>query len=788
MRPQVSRSICLLVCVLVFGISTLAASNAVPLLNPVVPSATAPGGAAFSLSVTGTGFVSGSAVNWNGSPRTTTFVSSSKLSAAITAADIAVPSTSTITVVSPGPGGGTSNAQFFEVAYATSIIYFSSRDVTGQVNLTSPVAGGDFNKDGKQDLVVASGGYVYVLAGNGDGTFQPAVGSAGPTNSTITQIQVADVNGDGKLDLIVSGAKSTTAFVATMLGNGNGTFQAPIETDFSGTSAPSMVLADFNGDGILDLAYTTALSVQTLLGNGDGTFHVGPSTALTQIARAAVAVGDFNVDGKIDLVISAFDPSSQGFNYIATLPGNGDGSFGSLTQVPGSGTSFVGAITAVVGDFNGDGKLDIATAIQTSGSLNQGFINISIGNGDGTFQAASSVPNVGTVTTPLLLGDFNGDGHLDLATGGFFYFGQGDGTFPVMQGSSGAPTFVLAGDLNGDGNLDVVDATVTLHGSTVLTALGLELQIPPTPDFKGVVSPLSTALVPGGSVSFSINLTPLYGFTGDVTIGASGLPAGITPSYSPVTVHGGSGTAIVTLTASGAVQLGSYTVTLTGSSGNITHSSTLPLNVVAVVGDFAGSVSPTTQNITLLSGVTMYTVSISPIGGFTAPVDLTASGLPPGATSSFSQPTITGGTGTSTLQVNTSGTTPAPSISAITITGTSGPLTHSTIVYLGVTSTGGNFTGTITPSQTVTAGSNATYSVGLQPLEGGAGDVTLTVSGLPAGATGVFSPTVITGGSGSSTLTVTTTTGTTPPGTYSLLVTMTGSGVLHQSAVTLTVD
>jgi hypothetical protein len=146
--------------------------NPVPFLNPIAPAAIAPGGPAFSLIVTGTGFVPGSVVKWKGSPRTTTFVSSSQLTAAISAADIATPGTAAITVVSPAPGGGTSNQQFFQVALAVPALYWSSRDVTGKVPLTSLVAGGDFNNDGKYDVAVALGGVVYVLLSNGDGTFQ----------------------------------------------------------------------------------------------------------------------------------------------------------------------------------------------------------------------------------------------------------------------------------------------------------------------------------------------------------------------------------------------------------------------------------------------------------------------------------------------------------------------------------------------------------------------------------------------------------------------------------------
>lgn len=762
-----------------------ATPNPVPTLNPIVPAATAPGGAAFSLKVTGSGFVSGSVVEWKGSPRTTTFVDSSHLSAAISASDIASPTTATITVVSPAPGGGASNQEFFQVAFAVPQVYWSSRDITGKVPLTSLVAGGDFNNDGKYDVAVAAGGVVYALLSNGDGTFQSAIGSVGPANSTITALHAFDVNNDGNLDLIVTGKQGSSSFVATMLGNGNGRFQAPINTLFLGLSSPNAVFGDFNGDGILDFAFLGASSIQTMLGNGDGTFHAGPSTPISLIGTAAIAAGDFNGDGKLDLVASVYDPFTTGFFEIGVFPGNGDGTFGAVNIVPGSGTSYVGAITAAIGDFNGDGILDIASAYQTVGPVNQGFITVSLGNGDGTFQSGYYVPNVGNITTPLLVGDFNGDGKLDLATGGFFYFGQGNGTFPTSDGSTGAPTFVLAGDVNNDGELDVVDETVTLQGSTTLTSIGLELQVTPFPDFKGVVGPLSTTLVPGHSVSFTVTLQPLYGFTGDVTLGVTNLPNGVTPSYSPVTVHGGSGSSTITLTASNSVALGTYYLTLSGNSGAITHSTTVPVAVNLSAGDFYGSISPTAQNIKP-GQTTTYQITLFPTGGYNADITLSVSDLPPGAIASFSQNPVHGGSGSSTLSVSLPISSPQPQIYAFQITGTSGILTHTTTAYLGVSSSGGDFTGTITPTQTVVAGGTASYSVNLTSINGGAGDVNLTVSGLPAGATASFTPSAIPGSSGSSTLSVVTTSGTTP-GSYALVVSLAGAGVIHLDGVNLTV-
>src|SRR5215472_1332850 len=414
----------LVVCVICVAAEPILAttSNPVPHLDPIVPTSAAPGGPAFTMTVTGTGFVSGSTVLWNGGARTTTFVSASKLTAAIPASDVATPGTATITVASPGPGGGTSNFQFFHVVTAAAQQFWTVKDVTGSISLTSQIASGDFDNDGKLDLTAAIGPTVWVSLSNGDGTFKPGIPSSGPAG-TITSIQLADVNGDGKLDLIVSGSKnSTTAFAATMLGNGDGTFQAPIESDFAGLRIPKeVVLADLNGDGVLDLAFASGMNVQTLLGKGDGTFQTGPATTLNEIPLAVTATGDFNKDGKADLVVTVYDLFTTGFDFVVLLPGNGDGSFAAQEMVNGSGSSFVGSITAAVGDFNGDGNLDIATAIQTTGATIQGFIQIALGNGDGTFRAAPNVPNVTSVTTPLLVADVNGDGNLDLGTGGYTF-------------------------------------------------------------------------------------------------------------------------------------------------------------------------------------------------------------------------------------------------------------------------------------------------------------------------------------------------------------------------------
>jgi hypothetical protein len=178
------------------------AQKPVPLINqPLVPDTAVPGGKGFTLTVNGTGFVSGSTVNWNGSALATTFVSGSQLTATVPASDIVKASTASITVVNPGPGGGTSNAAFFPVTLPISIALHGTEVTT----LSGPetVATGDFNGDGKLDLAVGENGSnsVSILLGNGNGTFRAQVDYAvglGPSS-----VVVGDFNGDGKLDLAV---------------------------------------------------------------------------------------------------------------------------------------------------------------------------------------------------------------------------------------------------------------------------------------------------------------------------------------------------------------------------------------------------------------------------------------------------------------------------------------------------------------------------------------------------------------------------------------------------------
>lgn len=274
---------------------------------------------------------------------------------------------------------------------------------------------------------------------------------------------VGDFNGDGIPDL--AAPDSATGVVAVFLGKGDGTFQ-PAKFASTGTGSMPLALAaaDFNADGKLDLAVALGNqgAVAILLGNGDGTFQ--PPRLVTTAGSAlyhpvALTVGDFNHDGRLDIA------TANNTLGASVLLGTGDGSFQPYRLLGSSdGPTWIAA-----GDFNDDGDLDVA--ITTSSNT----VDISLGNGDGTFRAYTSVAT-GSGTNPqsIAISDLDNDGNLDLIVACYganavgVLLGNGDGTFlPIELYPAGAePIAVTIGDLNLDG---IPDLVVTNLGSNSLS-------------------------------------------------------------------------------------------------------------------------------------------------------------------------------------------------------------------------------------------------------------------------------------------------------------------------------
>ena len=456
-----------------FCVSLFAQQNPVPFVNqPLIPASVAPGGSGFTLTVNGTGFVSGSTVDWNGSPRTTTFVSSSQLTAAISSSDIATAMTASLTVASPAPGGGASNIVFLPVREPSTFVSLNATSI-GTQEFPNTVVAGDFNRDGNQDIAsltnAPNGGAwaIFIFLGNGDGSFRQGATYSGAGNPN--GVLSADVNGDGDEDLIVAGLRDSknNLSLGVFLGNGDGTFQ-PLSL-YPGNAYYSGVIGDFNRDATLDVAFATGNQVCVFPGNANGSFGENICTVLSQSDFEYQTVGDFNSDGKLDLALTGYNSSGGTNTYsIVVLLGNGDGTFRTLQQYFLGSTSVYGLTTA---DFNGDGNLDLAVA-----DSRDSLVLIFPGKGDGTFSPPSYYP---TAYAPSFVStaDLNGDGKLDLMVAGYGYdfasasvlLGNGDGTFqPYLDFDASEVLDFAIADFNNDGKFDAAFANGSLNTITLL--------------------------------------------------------------------------------------------------------------------------------------------------------------------------------------------------------------------------------------------------------------------------------------------------------------------------------
>ena len=627
--------------------SCFAQSNPVPFVNqPLVPGAVAPGGPEFSLTVHGAGFVPGSIVYWNGAPLATSFVSAGKLTAVVPAEIVSTAGTVNVTVVSPSPGGGSSNPVPFTIIEPTLNPVFGALPVAGT---TSPInlVTADFNHDGIADLAVIDQapapscnyqyygvGSIAILLGNGDGTFTkrstlcfPDYLGEIPQRLDVT----GDLNRDGNVDLIADyNYDASGDHLATYYGNGDGTFTAPPDAPVARalTSTPfqnirSLALGDFYGNGQLNIAESEVESngaaVVLLLPESDSLLFSGAGTGAGPLSS-----GDFNGDGVLDLG----DGSGFGSDSLKMFLNAGNGTFTQLPDVPfGNGTSMVS------GDFNGDGILDLATT-------NGNSVSVLLGNGDGTFVEKGGQPTSAQTNVDLITADFNGDGKLDLAVIDStnvvsIWLGNGDGTFQAPVDSTGRGDGVVAADFNGDGRMDLAVtnsdlATVTLLLQAMPTC-GNPSQnspysgiynVPPTKlplvitwtnptagcvlhyTTDGSAPTASSPTYPTGGFSIYSTTTirviaAVTGYNSSVIVGGkwtlNGSPAA-TPTFSPASPYAGPATIVSILDSTG-----SHTITYCTSNSGTCIPSTMGTRISF------GSSGPT--NICALANATGYTQS-----------------------------------------------------------------------------------------------------------------------------------------------------------------------------------
>lgn len=621
----------------------------------------------------------------------------------------------------------------------------------------------DFNGDGKLDVaeaVEASNGSglqsILIYLGNGDGTFQLGTNLSAPLN--VDYLAAADVNGDGKMDLIAVGTGNNGVNFSVLLGNGNGTFAAPVTSTHGLSGVFSLAVADVSGDGKPDVILESNNgSLAVLLGNGNGTFQAAQVTTLTYGIYGDVAIGDFNKDGKMDIAV----PSSLG--YVSILFGNGNGTFLAPVNYNIPSSTPQGVKTA---DLNGDGNLDLIVADGNKG------IAVLMGTATGVFQLpvsyasspafSASSPNPGT----LLVGDIDGDGKTDAIVLNYNYGtvaimkGNGDGTFqaPVEYASSESPFNGAALDINADGAVDLILVNNAVPGIGVLMNTG------------GTKAQLQ------GSVATAVYGTNVT-FTATFTKGlpqVTGVPTGtITFKDGLVTIGTGilNGSGVAILTTNG-LTAGVHSVTAVfPGDANFQPNTTLPVSVTVTKATTATALGTSVNPVAPGSPVT-----------FTASVTDTSAGSIGTATGTVTF--LDGATTIGTGILNASGV-------ATLVTSTLSAGVHSITASYGGDN---NFTGSVSSVLSQSVGFQSTTALTASPNPANFGvavllTATVTSTGTPTGSVNFLDGATSLGtgalnASGVATLSISTL----APGAHNLTASYLGAGAFLPSTSTIVVE
>jgi Ca2+-binding RTX toxin-like protein len=439
----------------------------------------------------------------------------------------------------------------------------------------------DLNGDGFLDLAVANLGSrdISILLGTGTGSFGTATNLFNPGNENPFSIAIRDLNGDGKLDLAVANpiSEGNGGFVSIRLGTGNGSFSDPINFG-EGTDPKSIAAGDFNGDGKLDLATASANSnnLSMLLGDGTGSFST-PVNVINSGASLDVTTADLNGDGKLDLVSS----NGESTNNISVLLGDGIGNFSAPVNFSaGTGNHFI-----TIADLNGDGKLDL---VATSNSISNQSISVLLGDGTGNFGVATNF-SVGLSPEAVVVGDFNSDGKIDLAAsnGGSHdvsvLLGNGAGSFGTATNFSVGtyPRFLTAGDFNADGKLDLATPNFTTQDVSVLLNLAVNFG---AANYSAIEGSNDTLV----NLPVTLNAIPAVDVTSAIVINSSSAATQNSDyTFSPTTITFPAGTTTLAQ---------NFQVTI--KADNIPENSeTVVLNLGSITGGSAGTIPQTTLTI-----------------------------------------------------------------------------------------------------------------------------------------------------------------------------------------------
>ena len=628
------------------------------------------------------------------------------------------------------------------------------------------------------------------------------------------------------LTLTASATAAVGTVTVTVTGTSNGAIQTlplslTVTPSFTLSAAPSTLSVAQGSQGTSTITITPAngfsgsvtLSASDLPSGVTAKFSPNPATStstlpLTASATASTGTATVSVTGisgsvtettTINLTVTpapsftlSANPSSlsvlqgsQGTSTITITPSNGfsgnvtlaasglpKGVTAAFTPNPATSTSTL-TLTASATAATGTATVTITG---TSGSLTETTTVSLTVSATPTFTLSANPSTLSIVqgsqgTSTITITPANGfSGGVTLSASGL-----PSGVTAAFNPNPATSTSTLTLTASATASTGTATVTVTGISGSLTETTTISLTVTSPPSFTLSANPSSLSIVPGGQGTSTITITPANGFTGSVTLSASGLPSGVTAAFNP---NPATSTSTLTLTASATAPTGTATVTVTGISGSLTRTTTINLTVSSGPS-FTLSANPSTLSVVQGAQGTS-AITITPANGFSGSVTLSASGLPSGVTAAFNpNPATT--TSTLTLTASASATTGTVTV---TITGTSGSLTETTTLKLTVTPSP-TYTLSANPSRlTIPQGSQGTSTITITPANGFTGSVTLSASGLPGGVTAEFSPNPATS---TSTLTLTAST-TASVGTATVTVTGISGSLTETTTISLTVN
>jgi uncharacterized repeat protein (TIGR01451 family) len=720
----------------------------------------------------------------------------------------------------------------------------------------------DLNHDGAADVVRLNqtqtvGSVLTVFLGSGGGKFNaaPAVIPLGVVQAESALVR--DFDGDGNADIAVvalcSPSDCVQGSVMILMGNGDGTFRNPASYGAGAALSQQLAAADVNGDGKLDLIAASQCvdgvvcsnaAVSLLLGNGDGTFQPALVTSVPELRNiTSIAALDMNADGRAD--ISVAGPHSPGVtpnlflnNFVEVFLGSSTGNITFAGSYPAGGTvrqsSNFQVAGVVAGDVNYDGKPDLVTTNtcgfeQTNSGFNPcngGTIGVLLGNGDGTFQGAVSYFALDANFASANLADVTGDGKLDLVaatpTGVYVAAGMGDGRFQPGTVYAAVTTLVppaitvAVADINGDGAPDIAVPGIDSSRGIAETAILFNRAAfgpPPQPDLTITKSHIGNFTQGQGGAVYTITVTNqgAAATAGTITM-TDTLPAGLTA----IALSGPTGwicslSPLQCTTATSLSPAATAQFTLTVNVASNAAASLVNTAIISGGGDVNGANNSSADPTTVLTAavalsVTTLDFGMEQVGGaYPIPqVQLTNTGTGPvilksnrvqGANAlDFTEsdncplaPATLAAGGRCTLTVDFTPSHLGPLSATVNISDSTATSPH-TITLSGQAV---DFSMSAVPiSNTIKGGKAATYNISVIPLGGNRLGAALSVAGCPANTTCTISPGQFTlngATASSSTLTVKGN-GKTPNGAFTLTITGTVFTVSHKTTVTLLVQ